>query len=272
MLASPRGVAAGGWGMIVRKLAEAVRRQDWFTVLVEFVIVVAGIFVGLQVNNWNDARLTAKQEKAYLRQLREEVRHNIRVMDYQVVYVETVVEAGRRTLGFLQSDKSCSRQCADVVIDAFHASSIWGGDYLTNTFDELIRRGFPSDSAVRAVVQAYYRGLSGWETTNTTPPAYRERVRGFLSPDAAEALWTSCYQLIENELEVLTRDCAGALSVLEPGSIAQEIRDDPTLAQNLRFWVGQNVLALRLYPDTQAQGEAALGALDAALGAQGETP
>jgi len=134
----------------------------------------------------------------------------------------------------------------------------------------LIRRGFPSDPEARAVVQAYYRGLSGWDTTNATPPVYRERVRAFLSPVAAEALWASCYQLIENELEVLTRDCADALSNLEPGAIAQEIRDDPMLAQLLRFWVGQNVLALRLYPDTQAQGQAALGALDAALGGESQ--
>lgn len=236
--------------MILRRLASALRRQDWITVVIEFVIVVAGVLVALQVSNWIDARRTAEQEKAYLHQLRQEVRHNIRVMDHQVVYVETVVEAGRRTLAFLQSDKTCDRQCADVVIDAFHASNIWGGGYLTNTFDEVIRRGFPSDPAVRAVVQAYYRGLSGWDTTNATPPVYRERVRAFLSPEAAEALWASCYQLIENELEVLTRDCADALSNLEPGAIAQEIRDDPTLAQLLRFWVGQNVLALRLYPDT----------------------
>jgi len=27
-----------------------------------------------------------------------------------------------------------------------------------------------SDPEVRAVVQAYYRGLSGWDTTNATPP------------------------------------------------------------------------------------------------------
>ena len=32
--------------MILRKLASAIRRQDWFTVLLEFVIVVLGIFIG----------------------------------------------------------------------------------------------------------------------------------------------------------------------------------------------------------------------------------
>ena len=33
--------------MILRRLAEALKRQNWFVVFIEFIIVVAGIFVGL---------------------------------------------------------------------------------------------------------------------------------------------------------------------------------------------------------------------------------
>ena len=43
--------------MILRRIAEAFRRQDWFTVFVETMIVVVGVFVGLQVDNWNAARV-----------------------------------------------------------------------------------------------------------------------------------------------------------------------------------------------------------------------
>lgn len=42
--------------MILRRIATAVRRQDWFTVAVETLIVVFGVFIGLQVNNWNEVR------------------------------------------------------------------------------------------------------------------------------------------------------------------------------------------------------------------------
>ena len=42
--------------MILRRLATAFRKQDWFTVAVETLIVVFGVFIGLQVNNWNEAR------------------------------------------------------------------------------------------------------------------------------------------------------------------------------------------------------------------------
>ncbi len=42
--------------MILRRIIENVRTRDWFTVAIEFLIVVVGIFVGLEVSNWN-ARL-----------------------------------------------------------------------------------------------------------------------------------------------------------------------------------------------------------------------
>lgn len=42
--------------MLLRRLADAFRQQDWLTVLVEIMIVVMGVFLGLQVNNWNEWR------------------------------------------------------------------------------------------------------------------------------------------------------------------------------------------------------------------------
>ena len=44
--------------MILRRLSTAFRKQDWFTVAVETLIVVFGVFIGLQVNNWNAERVS----------------------------------------------------------------------------------------------------------------------------------------------------------------------------------------------------------------------
>jgi hypothetical protein len=42
--------------MILRRIAESVRARDWFTFTIEFAIVVAGVFIGIQVANWNAVR------------------------------------------------------------------------------------------------------------------------------------------------------------------------------------------------------------------------
>ncbi len=58
--------------MILRRIADAFRTQDWFTVLVETLIVVLGVYLGLQVNTWNDARIERKQEREFLVNLHED--------------------------------------------------------------------------------------------------------------------------------------------------------------------------------------------------------
>ena len=67
--------------MIIRKLTEAIRTQDWFTVSIEFVIVVAGIFVGLQVDDWNQERLGRSLEQEYLLRLTQDIQSDIAVFD-----------------------------------------------------------------------------------------------------------------------------------------------------------------------------------------------
>ena len=62
--------------MILRKLAENIRKQNWFVVLLEILIVVIGIFIGLQVDEWNNSRITLKLEADYLDQLAIETDNN----------------------------------------------------------------------------------------------------------------------------------------------------------------------------------------------------
>lgn len=49
--------------MILQKFATAIRRQDWFQVIVEVLIVIVGIFLGLQVQAWYDGRSAQAEEQ-----------------------------------------------------------------------------------------------------------------------------------------------------------------------------------------------------------------
>ena len=43
--------------MIVRRAANALKEQNWTTILIEFVLLVAGVFLGIQAANWNEQRV-----------------------------------------------------------------------------------------------------------------------------------------------------------------------------------------------------------------------
>lgn len=59
--------------MILRSITKHVREQNWFAVGIDFLIVIVGVFIGIQVANWNDARRDRQGEQEYLDRLRQEL-------------------------------------------------------------------------------------------------------------------------------------------------------------------------------------------------------
>lgn len=59
--------------MILQKMAQAIRRQDWSQIITEILIVVIGIFLGLQVQEWYEERELRAEEQIYLNKLHDEV-------------------------------------------------------------------------------------------------------------------------------------------------------------------------------------------------------
>lgn len=55
--------------MLLRRITKHVQDQNWFAVGIDFFIVVIGVFIGLQVSNWNEAREQRFSETEYLERL-----------------------------------------------------------------------------------------------------------------------------------------------------------------------------------------------------------
>lgn len=47
--------------MILRRIVESLRSQNWRVAFLELLIVIVGVFVGLQVDAWNNARLESER-------------------------------------------------------------------------------------------------------------------------------------------------------------------------------------------------------------------
>lgn len=93
--------------MILRRLSTAFRKQDWFTVAVETLIVVFGVFIGLQVQNWTSERGRRQLESRYTERLHEEVVRlqttRASILSFREVLVEEVISA--RPVIFRQEDR-----------------------------------------------------------------------------------------------------------------------------------------------------------------------
>lgn len=55
--------------MILRRIIAHFRKQEWTAIAIDFLIVVVGVFIGIQVSNWNAARGDRAKEAVYLTEL-----------------------------------------------------------------------------------------------------------------------------------------------------------------------------------------------------------
>ena len=58
-----------GRTMLLRRISKHVTDQNWFAVGIDFLIVVVGVFIGIQVNDWNAQRIEQSLEQEYLSRL-----------------------------------------------------------------------------------------------------------------------------------------------------------------------------------------------------------
>lgn len=63
--------------MLLRRITKRVKDQNWFAVGIELVILVLGVFIGIQMANWNEARVGREQLDQQLVSLRFELQENL---------------------------------------------------------------------------------------------------------------------------------------------------------------------------------------------------
>ena len=67
--------------MILRRIIAHFRKQEWTAIFLDFLIVVVGVFIGIQVSNWNAAQGDRVREAAYLRELVDDLTADLGQID-----------------------------------------------------------------------------------------------------------------------------------------------------------------------------------------------
>ena len=63
--------------MLLKRLTQGIRSRDWFTVLVELMVLIVGVFLGLQVDDWNQRRIDRIEEQYYLDRLGRDLQRSL---------------------------------------------------------------------------------------------------------------------------------------------------------------------------------------------------
>lgn len=123
--------------MILRRLSDAIRRQDWFTVVIETLIVVFGVYIGLQVNNWAQDRADRRDYNAALERLRDEIAANRETMDMTDSDLAAELPRVRGALDALETcaDDPATLAAVNDGISVFFGTN--GIKFRTDALDEL---------------------------------------------------------------------------------------------------------------------------------------
>lgn len=126
-------------------------------VVVELVVVILGVFIGLQAANWNENRKTDERAADFTQRLRADLREEAWSYEYQIGYSDEVVANAKRAADALSSKTPLSDEA--LLVAAYRATQFVFNVRRRATYDELTSTGeigLIRDPALRDLVMRLY--------------------------------------------------------------------------------------------------------------------
>ena len=223
--------------MILRRVIVHFRNQEWTAIGIDFLIVVVGVFLGIQVSNWNATQVEHARERLLLGELRTELAESIDQLNIKQNAFDQVGRSGERSVAFLDAGDGCGDACWEVIVDFFHASQWQQIVVPRSTYDEMRRNGWPRNRAIVDALEAYHRQADQIAQPLVEPPAYRALVRGLIPLAIHRPYWEDCFELTDGEERYL-EDCPEgvdpAISAAGVAAIMATLEVHPALTE----WAG----------------------------------
>jgi hypothetical protein len=180
--------------MLLRRVIEHVREQNWSAVGIDFVIVVVGVFIGIQVSNWNGERATDRQAALFTANLEADLREEAWRYQYLIEYNLDVLAASETAVDALVGTAPLSDEA--LLVNAYRATQYKQAAQRRATYDELISTGTIGlirnhtlrETAMRVYTMTTFNNL----TREALESGYRQTFRMAISNDVQRALHRDC--------------------------------------------------------------------------------
>ncbi len=250
--------------MILRRVISHVRNQEWTAIFLDFLIVVLGVFIGIQLGNWNAAQDVKAHERLLLGELRSELTESIEQLDFLTNAYNQVSRSGARSVAFLDAGERCGDACWDVIVDFFHASQWHEPIFVRSAYDEMRRNGWPRNRAIAVAVEEYQRHGELNRNGLRDVPTYRALVRGLIPLAVHSPYWATCYEL-KNGYERYIEDCPEGVDSGISASGVAAIVAHPDIHAALTEWAGYTTGFEAPFNDQIASAERAISLIDTEL-------
>lgn len=229
--------------MILRRLVAHLKNQHWTGVFIELVIVVGGVFIGMQVSNWNQQHVADQQAAVFTARLKADLREEDWGYQYLIAYTGEVRSNAIRAVDALDSTAPLLDEA--LLISAYRATQYKQRLRRRSTYDELISTGnigLIRDQALRDTAMRLYNvatlenlALEGLRSR------YREAFRMSLPNDVQGALSKHCGDRYIQAGDfahihgILDYPCSTGLSAQVIAESAKALRSNPDMVPYLRL-------------------------------------
>ncbi len=123
--------------MILRRVIKHFRNQEWTAIFLDFLIVVVGVFVGLQVSNWNAVRGDEAEYVRALERLDTEVNENFAIIDDIDPDIEQSLQNVQQAIVALQSCTESEKNQQSINVGLTEIRGTYGIHLRRHALDEL---------------------------------------------------------------------------------------------------------------------------------------
>ncbi len=239
--------------MLLRRVIEHVKAQNWTAVALDFFIVVMGVFIGIQVANFNEARVDRLRAQDYLERIGDDLDADIATINHRLKFWSEVADYGALGLDYAETGDAGEHTQWELLVAYFQASQISELALSQATFDELKSAGelaLIADPDFRRALSNYY--IFTASATVTERPAYREHVRGAIPLQVQNYIWENCYRSNGADWQEMF-SCTAPIAEERAAVIVDKISADAALMTELRYWMSTMHVATLI-------GEGKLGA------------
>ena len=225
--------------MIFRRTIANLRAQNWTAIGIELAIVIVGVFIGLQVSNWNQARIEQRATQRMVEELKPGLANFIDFFETAKTYYSTTGRYAEAAFAGWRGDPEISDE--QFVIGAYQASQIYtfginavnwtqvfGGDQLANIQDPQLRRGLAN------LMTLNFEMID----TPAIDTPYRQNVRQVIPEDIQDAIRARCGDTPVPQkplTQMLPAACDIDMPAMRWSEAAAELRARPDLAAQLRW-------------------------------------
>lgn len=223
--------------MILRSVTKHVKEQNWFAVGLDLLIVVFGVFIGLQVANWNESLHDKDRAAAYLNRIHADILSDIDNYQTRTNFWGEVKAYGLTGLGYVNGKEEKKHSSWEILLAFYQASQISEFYTKLSTYNELTSSGdfrLINNIKLRDSLTVYYTNAGN--PAMTERPKYREGIRGVVPVNIQLYIWENCWTANASTNQILLA-CKSPIEDAIALKVIESIKENEKLISELRYWI-----------------------------------